>query len=166
MMLAANGTSALVLEQKPCPERILEMVADGPIERKALRERLKSERYSARQISRALRQMADDGRLILHWRYRASEQMVEKPLVRIDKRNFFKNLDLPVGKSLSEFTTIRLEAIKTEADKSYKMGYTDRAFELFRWFVTEYNDCQRMYKNFGDHGFDDVKNKIVTILML
>ena len=154
------------MKQKPCPERILEMVAEGPIERKALRDRLKSERYSARRISRALRQMADDGRLILHRRYSTSKQVVEKPLVRIDKRNFFKNLDLPVGRSLYEFTTIRLDAIKTEADKSYKMGHTDMAFELFRWFLTEYEEGRRMFKNFGNHGYDDVKNEDVTIVVL
>ena len=63
--------------QKPCTKRILSLVIKGSMTRKCLRMQLKSEFYTAKQITRALKRLGKLGRVILRGSPYDSLQLIE-----------------------------------------------------------------------------------------
>lgn len=72
------GSKPTYRSGKPCTKRILELLGAGPMERKILREALKSEDYPVNQIAGALKRMTKDGRVVLTGSAWSPKQLIEK----------------------------------------------------------------------------------------
>ena len=63
---------------KPCTTRILELLEEGDIERKQLRDKLKAEGYTVNRICGALKRMWKDDRIDTHGSSNSPHQIIQK----------------------------------------------------------------------------------------